>query len=234
MFYGAKTTNKQEVNVNTSFLVSFSDTAMLSVGAWNRNLSIQLKPCTGVNADGVKQYADDRSQYITTSITPDNAIALAEGFEKEILPCMRGEKESGAVSIVMGDADKRKVLTIYYEDGESYLGIATELDSVGKSQKELRHKFNKRSYLVDYNPMEGNAVEKFVDSDLISFMNKVREVEWLSPVIPHAIRYNDANILGYKSAKGGSGGDMSMMPKPDEYSAPTSSVSSMDEFLPFA
>ena len=117
--------SRQEINLNTSLYTSFSETAQLNAGAWNKQLSINLKPCVGKDANGLRQYAEDRSQIISTSITPENAIALITGFEKEVLPAINGVKDNGSVSIVISadNGDARKILTVGYEDGIAYLSM---------------------------------------------------------------------------------------------------------------
>ena len=69
MFFGRQT--RQEISLNTSFFTSYSETCLLQVGGWNRQLSISFKPCTGTDANGIRTYAEDKSQYIITSLTAD-------------------------------------------------------------------------------------------------------------------------------------------------------------------
>lgn len=233
MFYARNNNNRQEVNLNTNLFTSYSETAMIIAGAWNNQLSVKLKPCVGQDESGVRQYAEDRSQIISTSITPDNATCLIEGFEKEVLPVMNHEKEEGSASIVMGNAEARKILTIGYENGNGYLAISTGLNSDGSAQQTIRHEFNKKSYLVSYNPAEGNPVEQSVDVELIGFMDKVKAVKDLQPVIPHAIKYYDM-VRGNFSAN--TQRPQQSAPKQvtdGGYSAPVSNANSMDDFLPF-
>ena len=238
MFYAKSNNTKQEANLNTPLYTSYSETAQLTAGAWNSQLSIKVKPCVGQDANGIRQYAEDRSQVVTTSITADNAICLIEGFEAEVLPAIRGDKKSGAASIVMGAADQRKILTVGYEDGNAYLSIAVSLNENGRAGAEIRHIFNKKSYLVDYNPLVGGAVEQTVESDLINFMDKVRSVKDLAPVTAHAIKYNDMNRAAFSGGNNnGSTGNIGNATNQVSntnagYQAPVSTASDMD-FLPF-
>lgn len=240
MFYSKANNTKQEVNVNTNFITSYSETAQLNVGGWNNQLSVKLKPCIGQDAAGIRQYAEDRSQVVSTSITPENAITLVEGFEKVVLPAVRGERASGAASIVMGNVDQRKILTVGYENGNAYLSIAVSLDENGKAGGEIRHTFNKKSYLVDYNPSIGSAVEKVVEADLFNFMDKVRAVRDLAPVTAHAIKYNDMSRAAFTpSANTNTNTNMNsfqnntQMNSAPAYQAPVTTANNMDDFLPF-
>ena len=167
--------SRQEANLNTNLYTSFSETAQLNAGAWNKQLSIQLKPCVGKDANGLRQYAEDKSQIINTSITPENAIALITGFEKEVLPAINGTKESGSVSIVISpdNSDTRKILTIGYEDKTAYLSIAIGINETGVASNVIKHTFNKKIYLSDYVSTTGSAEEITVETDLLNFINKV-------------------------------------------------------------
>ena len=234
MFYG-RNNQTQGVNVNTNFYNSFSDTAQIIVGGWNQQLSIKVKPCVGKDANGVRQFAEDRSQILSTSITPDNALTLIEGFEKQVLPAIRGEKPSGSASIVMGNAESRKILTVGYENGNAYLSIATNLDNVGKAGSEIKHIFNKRSYLVDYIPEQGNANECFYEADLFNFMEKIKGAQNLIPMTAHSIKYNEASRAAYNGNNNGNA-NVNYQPRQPEatgYSAPMSSVDGFGDFTPF-
>ena len=172
--------SRQEINLNTNLYTSFSETAQLNVGAWNKQLSIQLKPCVGKDANGLRQYAEDKSQIINTSITPENAIALITGFEKEVLPAI---------------------------------------------------KFNKKMYLTDYVSSTGSAQEVIVETDLINFMNKVYSVKDLSPIIPHAIKYNDMVKAAYQQ-KFSNQNYQNSTPN-QTFQANVTNVNNMEDFLPF-
>lgn len=236
MFYGKANNTKQEINLNTNFYTSYSETAQVTAGGWNNQLSIKMKPCVGQDANGIRQYAEDRSQIISTSITPENALCLVEGFDNIVVPAIRGEKSHGAVSIVMGSAEQRKILTVGYDNGNAYLSIAVALDENGKAGGEIRHIFNKKSYLVDYNPAVGNPVEQSVEADLFNFMDKVRAVKDLAPITAHAIKYNEMNrsaFTGNTNNAGGSSYQASQQASTGGYQAPVSTVADMD-FLPFS
>ena len=82
MFNSRQTYNNgNTVNVNTRLYTSYSDTAMVVMGAWNSQLSLKVHPFKGLNADGVRQYAQDNTEIINTSITIDNAHALIEAID---------------------------------------------------------------------------------------------------------------------------------------------------------
>ena len=229
MFYSRTNQQRQEVNLNTNFFNSYSDTCHVQVGGWNQQLSVKFRPFVGTNADGICTYADDKNQIISTSITNENALALLEGFEASVLPAVRGEKESGTASIVMGTDDARKILTIGYKDGNAFISISIGLNEVGAAQQTITHVFNKKSYLEKYDPATGGAPEKSVEVELFSFMNKVRKVDDLVPMTAHSIRYYDTarpvNNSGFNKS--------STPTQQTDYQAPTSTASSSMDFLPF-
>ena len=223
--------SRQEINLNTSLYTSFSETAQLNAGAWNKQLSINLKPCVGKDANGLRQYAEDRSQIISTSITPENAIALITGFEKEVLPAINGVKDNGSVSIVISadNGDARKILTIGYEDGIAYLSIAIGINETGVASNVIKHTFNKRQYLTNYVSTTGSAEEVFVETDLINFMNKVYAVKDLSPIIAHSVKYNDMVKAAYQRTNQ----NYQNSTPQQNFQANTTNVNSMEDFLPF-
>lgn len=223
--------SRQEINLNTSLYTSYSETAQLNAGAWNKQLSINLKPCVGKDANGLRQYAEDRSQIISTSITPENAIALIAGFEKEVLPAINGVKDNGSVSIVISadNGDARKILTIGYEDGIAYLSIAIGINETGVASNVIKHTFNKRQYLTNYVSTTGSAEEVVVETDLINFMNKVYAVKDLSPIIAHSVKYNDMVKAAYQRTNQ----NYQNSTPQQNFQANTTNVNSMEDFLPF-
>lgn len=223
--------SRQEINLNTSLYTSFSETAQLNAGAWNKQLSINLKPCVGKDANGLRQYAEDRSQIISTSITPENAIALITGFEKEVLPAINGVKDNGSVSIVISadNGDARKILTVGYEDGIAYLSIAIGINETGVASNVIKHTFNKRQYLTNYVSTTGSAEEVVVETDLINFMNKVYAVKDLSPIIAHSVKYNDMIKAAYQRTNQ----NYQNSTPQQNFQANTTNVNSMEDFLPF-
>jgi len=210
---------------------------MVMAGAWNNQLSVKMKPCIGQDANGIRQYAEDKSQIVSTSITPDNAICLSEGFNAEVLPAINGEKNSGSVSIVMGAADQRKVLTIGYANKKAYMSIAVALDENGKAGAVIMHTFNQKPYLSDYNPEVGRPEEKIIESDLFNFMDKVRAVKDLAPVVAHSIKYNDMSRAAFSGNSNGGVSNGAYQSNSHNtansgYQAPVSTSTNMD-FLPF-
>lgn len=231
MFFGKNNNNNGSgVNVNTNFYTSYSDTALVSVGGWNKQLSVKISPCIGKDANGVNQYAQDNTQQISTGIMQENAIALVTGYETILKPAME-KKETGKVSISMGSNENKKVLSIGYDGTDSYLELAVGVDENGVSQNVIKHKFNKKSFMVGYDASTGSGSEVPVEADLYNFMEKVKACQLLVPTTAHAINYSNATKAAYANNKNQSAGGGELN---NNYSAPTSNYGgSMEDFLPF-
>jgi hypothetical protein len=225
--FGNNNGNGNGVNVNTAFYTSYSDTSLLSVGGWNRNLSLKIQPAVGKDANGLTQYASDKTSTITTSIREENALALLEGFTKYIKPAIENSQEA-KVTIAMGTGDKKKALSIIYDGKDAYLELAVGLSENGTTSTEniIKHKFNKKSYMVGYNPQTGDGEEIQIEADLFNFMKKIEKAQDLVPTIAHSINYSNANKAVFKNSNNNQNDS-------DNYSAPTNNFSGdFDEFLP--
>lgn len=230
MFFGRQT--RQEISLNTSFFTSYSETCLLQVGGWNKQLSISFKPCTGTDANGIRTYAEDKSQYVITSLTADNAIAMIEGFEKYILPAIKSGDEA-SISIVMGGNEQRKVITLKYDGTDAYISVSTGLNESGVSTNTITHKFNKKNYLVGYKPATGDYTEESTESELFIFMNKVRKVDDLVPVQAHARRYYDMTHPVPQQQTGYNNQRPQTQNIGNSYQAPTTTSEPDMPFLPF-
>lgn len=223
----------QNVSVNTNFYTSYSDTAMLRVGAWNQQLSLRLQPAVGTNSAGVVQYAQDNSQIILTGIPQDNAIVLLEGYKKHILPAIEKKEASPKVSISVSEKERRKIISIYYDGNDSYLEIAVNLNADGTTDESniFKHKFSKRAYVLDYDYATGNGTEEYVESDLMNFMNKVEQTKDLTPFAYHSKKYYEAMRNLYNNRNNNSGGYQN---NNYQQNIEPQNVSSNMDFLPFS
>ena len=83
-----------QLNVNTKLYSSFSDTCMLTIGAWNQQLSVKFHPCKGTNPDtGLRTYASDNNEIIKTSLTEENTTALLNGIHDYIDPAIENKEK---------------------------------------------------------------------------------------------------------------------------------------------
>ena len=230
MFNSRQTYNNgNTVNVNTRLYTSYSDTAMVVMGAWNSQLSLKIHPFKGLNADGVRQYAQDNTEIINTSITIDNAHALIEAIDNTFDAAVK-EKREESVAIQIGNGENKKSLTLSTDGSDIYLVIAIGVDDngVASEQNIIRHKFNKRSYVIGYDPATGGGVEVLANSDYDSFVAKIRSIEDLSPTIAHSINYSNQLKQSYSSRNANQNNYS------NNYSAPTTNFTGgeMSDFLP--
>lgn len=238
--------NGNTVNLNTRLYTSYSDTAMVVLGAWNSQLSLKVHPLKNVTADGIRQYAQDNTEIINTSITVDNAHALIEAIENELQPAI-DSKISGSVTIEMGLDTNKKTLSIKTDGTDIELEIAVNVDSNGVAAEGniISHKFNKRKYMVNYNPRTGEGEIKEAHSEYDAFVAKIRSIDNLAPVIAHSINYNNMIKDSYRTrntnqnmfSNNGAGGFVNNSSANNVgYNAPTSNFTGADMsgFLPMS
>lgn len=242
MFNKSYNNNGNAVNANTHFFNSYSETSLLRVGGWNQQLSIRLQPATGKDSSGVTMYAQDQSQILSTSLSQDSAIVLYDGFKKEIEPCLDAHVASKKISTQVSNGDTKKIISIYYDGNDAYLEIATSVNdqNITTDQNVITHKFNKRTYMVNYDYHTGQVTEtKTIESDFLNFMDKVKKVKDMTPVVVHTMKYANAvkNTFSNNNQNNGNNG---FIPQPQNggtpanYNpAPSTNANSMDEFLPF-
>ena len=242
MFNRSYNNNGNAINANTHFFNSYSETSLLRVGGWNQQLSIRLQPATGKDSSGVTMYAQDQSQILSTSLSQDSAIVLYDGFKKEIEPCLDAHIASKKISTQVSNGDTKKIISIYYDGNDAYLEIATSVNdqNITTDQNVITHKFNKRTYMVNYDYHTGQVTEtKTIESDFLNFMDKVKKVKDMTPVVVHTMKYANAvkNTFSNNNQNNGNNG---FIPQPQNggtpanYNpAPSTNANSMDEFLPF-
>lgn len=202
MFNGQRNFNNNgnSVNVNTKLFTSYSDAAMIVMGAWNTQFSLKIHPFKGVNADGVRQYAQDNADIVSTSITADNAYVLKEAVEKELEPAIK-EGKACTVGVQVSTGDNRKSISLKYDGTDVYLVIAIGVSEAGAADPSniLEHKFNKRNYVLGYDPTTGAGEVKEVQSDYDKFISIIKNVDELLPLTAHSIKYNDKVTQSYNS-----------------------------------
>lgn len=226
MFLPRSNNNGNGVSINTTFYTSYSGDSMLTIGGWNRQLSIKLYPAIGKDANGVTQYSNE--QQVITAIKEENAIALLQGFNDVIKPAIENSTEAKVTISISGKNDQ-KALSIYYDGKDAYCEIATNVNSDGTTDKKnvISHKFNKRNYMVGYNYIDGSGSEVSVESDLFNFMEKIKGLQKLVPMTAHSINYSNANKSVFKSNN--------QAAVSNSYSAPTNSYDgAISDFLPIS
>ena len=233
--------NGNGVNVNSRLFTSYSDTAMIVMGAWNSQLSLKVHPFKGINGDGVRQYAQDNTEIINTSITVDNAHTLIDAIDNIFQPSIEANTPS-SVSIEMGLDTNKKTVTLESDGNDIYLVVAVGVNENGVATENniVRHKFNKKKYMVNYNPATGEGEVHESPCEYNNFVAKLRSVDNLSPAIAHSINYNNQLKNSYRNRnnnqQGGGFNSGFNMNSGSNTSAPVTnfSGSDMSAFLPMS
>ena len=222
------------INVNTKIYTSYSDDSLLTLSAWNANLSLKLQPAKGKNEDGVTVYSTEQVETVTASITPETDQLLLAGIEKDILPAIK-EKASASIGVVTGVADKRKVINVITTDGKVGLSVVfggtINLDGTSTGTSLIQHTFNDRSYYTNYKQNDGGTANQ-IPSDFYAFVAKLKELKYVDGAISHGIAYSTS----IKSAIAASKNTPAESTSQNTYSAPVTNVGdgSIDEFIPFS
>lgn len=231
---GTFTTNKtNSINVNTRLSTSYSDESMLSIGAWNSNLSLKFHPATGKTAEGLTQYSQDNTSIVNVIITPDNCKALLEGIKTSIIPAI-STKESATVAIKTGNGDTTKILCVGTNNGTPYVYVAKNLmNGIADDSNVVMHTFPKRSYLTNYSYKTGEGTEVIINTGFMNFIKRLEGIDRIVPDVSHSISYSTA-IRSAMANRGTSSFNQSN--SDNKYEAPVNTFDGMsaDEFLPFS
>jgi len=208
----AQNTNQRQprVSVSTRYFTSYSDTCMLIVGGWNRNLSLNICPATGKDANGLTQYTQDNGQSLLTSITPENAIALSKAVDKYVYPAIEEKRPSEKVTIMIGgnsrngQSSQKKEITLWFDGEHCYFecGVGLGDNNVVPDNQFIIHQFAEKTYAVGYDKNTGSAIEETAYVDFEKFMEAIDAVKNCVSIIPHQIKVDNA----YKAAAGNTGG----------------------------
>ena len=241
MFFKSQS-NNNNASVSTRLVTFYSSENSVTLSAWNNNISVRISPCTGTDANGVRQYDTSKDKTVNTSITPDNAYTLLKGIEEKVFPAI-ANGVSKSVSIVIGNGTSaRKVLTIGYNGKDSYMDLALNVEDNGvcKDENILHHTFSNRDYLEDYDHVSGGGIENVIHSDLIRFYEKLKTIEFSGAIVAHGIEYAKATRSVFNpnqvSENRYTHSESSSSPaRQNNYSAPVQNFegSDMSDLLPF-
>lgn len=228
---GTFTANRtNSVNTNTKLTTLYGDDSMVSIGAWNTNLSVKFHPTTGKNADGITQYAQDNTAITNVVITPDNARALLDGIYSIIIPAIEN-RESKSVAVRTGTGDNMKILCVATENGTPYLYVVKNaVNGIASEDNVVKHHFSTRSFVTDYSYVNGSGTEIPVNTGFKNFVKRLEGMDRLIPDVSHSISYSQAirSAMANNYNQNNNAGP--------RYEAPVNTFegSGTDEFLPFA
>ena len=247
MFGRNSNQNNGGSNVNTTFKMMFSDLSSLNIGGWNQQLSLKIVPSTGVDANGMRQY--DQNRRASTALYPEKAIALAKGIKEVLIPAMEKVKAGEdleaplAVSVSMGSNEKKNVLSVEYKKDEQgiphfYLTLCQMLrpDNTVDPQNVYSYKFGTAAYVVGYNQVTGAYdKEEKVESEFDVFYQILGRATDILPIAAHGVRYS--NSIGSKftpnNNQQSNSGYSTASAANAFYEAPVTSFSGSEMGLPF-
>ena len=182
--------NRPTINVNTKFFTSYSDNSLMTVSAWNANLSIKFHPLKSISPNGQKIYAQDINETIIVPISPESAHSIRDGIENIILPAIENNEEDKVI-FMLGSENIKKCFSILTEKNETgtvdvYVTVSYNIseDFVDNTETVLRHKLSTRRY------KRGSEIKE-VQTDLLRILDKVKNIDNLSQTIGHGITYTN-------------------------------------------
>lgn len=188
-------------SINTTLTTIFAPEAMLTLKAWNRNLSLEFARATGdTDENGLSSYEKDSSHHILTSLTYEKCLALKDAYDKVLRPAIvEGQPKSISVMIRTVDGEQ-KLLTLGFNGSNPFIRIACALSSDGTATSDNTVVMNLRpvEVLTDYNTLDGTseaASQTFIDLD--KFIDCISNVGVAGFLTGHAIRYGNALYSSY-------------------------------------
>lgn len=190
---------QNQINVNTTFLSWYSDTCMLTIGAWNDKISLKFTPCTGKDSNGLNVY--DKQKALSTGLNLDKASILYNKIKEKIYPLLKEDNtEEKSVSIQLGGKDNVNVLTVSKEknaDGNLQLSITFLKGVSGNGQANestqiLTYVFKEEELMVDYDSSTGTGITEKESGQFDVFCDILKNRTSILPMTTHASRYSKA------------------------------------------
>ena len=142
-----------------------------------------------------------------------------------------------SVSVVMGEGANKKVMTIKTDGNDVFAVIAINVNDNNATTEDniLPHKFNKKTYMTNYDPATGSAEEVVTHADFENFIKKLNDIYELDAAVPHAINYNTTMRNSFKAQNAQQqNNNFNSYSNNNTASNATETFTSMDDFsLPF-
>lgn len=175
--------NNNRRSVSTNIKTLYGDTASMSLSYWNDMISIKMNPCTGTNADGVRQY--DRNRSFSTALSIQKSKALVDLIEENILPLIKsvseGNKLEHPVNVAVQCGVKKAMVIIQYSNDDRgkpfvclYGYTSSNDDGTCEQQNMYAYKFGKTNVIKNYNPNTGEGDVVQVESEFEFFYNVLK------------------------------------------------------------
>lgn len=175
--------NNNRRSVSTNIKTLYGDTASMTLSYWNDMISIKMNPCTGTNADGVRQY--DRNRSFSTALSIQKSKALVDLIEENILPLIKsvseGNKLEHPVNVAVQCGVKKAMVIIQYSNDDRgkpfvclYGYTSSNDDGTCEQQNMYAYKFGKTNVIKNYNPNTGEGDVVQVESEFEFFYNVLK------------------------------------------------------------
>ena len=175
--------NNNRRSVSTNIKTLYGDTASMSLSYWNDMISIKMNPCTGTNADSVRQY--DRNRSFSTALSIQKSKALVDLIEENILPLIKsvseGNKLEHPVNVAVQCGVKKAMVIIQYSNDDRgkpfvclYGYTSSNDDGTCEQQNMYAYKFGKTNVIKNYNPNTGEGDVVQVESEFEFFYNVLK------------------------------------------------------------
>lgn len=167
--------NRQR-SITTNYQTFFGNDSKLTLAGWNDRLSIKIAPTKGMNPDGLRMYASDISEILTTAFSKEAAISLLEGIAAKIIPALEN-KENASVGIITGVNENQKVVQIELIDNTIKLKVNTKLNEEGQCGEDsiYAYTFTARDYSDGYSCSEGFINRQSVQAEFKLFCKILEE-----------------------------------------------------------
>lgn len=217
--FNNQNSGSNSLNVNTRVFTFLSDTSMLTVGYWDKSISIKLNPASGKDANNFTVY--DRDKKISTAIVAEKSMALLEGINNHITPAIRKVAAGGVLdkplSVSIEMANKTGRLAITYANDENgvpsvYLIIYKNGNETGRYSDEYGFKFNKTALSYNFDASTGRSDIVNSEAEFTLFTEILKTSVNILGEVPHSMRYNTEFTSRYSRPSGNNTGSFGSMP----------------------
>lgn len=196
MFNNQNNNENADVSVNTRGITFKNskgfDPSAFELNFWNGNISLKMHPALP-EAQRTETRVFDYETTVSTALTPEKALLLANKIEKEIFPALEA-KTKKTVGITVGGNGLVVVSTGMGDEAKPYIALFKGLDeNTKKPESGIHYEFN-NTFTVDdydettgsYNINEGN----YTELNLFTAILKDSAIA-LSGITAHCNRYWD-------------------------------------------
>lgn len=194
MFFGTMNNKSNgRSSINTRLYPAYSENSLLTITAWNQNLSVKIFPSKGTkNEKGLTDYYSEEGTYANFTINTSNGIILSREIDERIIPAYKESKKESVSIVSTSSNGEKKILTVFTDNGELACSVVTKVNEDGSAEESnvFTHIFTPREYLFNYDYKTGKREENLFPADFEVFRERINKIGNLIPDIAHSINYN--------------------------------------------